>query len=133
MIMTNQVCNSQESQQSCHNGHPSTDTVVFEPRVDIVETEQEFTLYADLPGVHPENLDVQFEDGELKIHGSCPPRNDGENRWLNEYKVGDYSRSFKLGETIDSQRINAELKNGVLTMHLPKAEKSKPRRVEITA
>lgn len=129
--MTHPVCNHHESQDSCQTAEPTQEAVVFEPRVDIVESEHELTLYADLPGVQPENLDIQFDEGELKIHGKCAPRQTSGTVLLSEYKVGDFTRSFTLGETLDAHRISAELKNGVLTVHLPKVEKPKPRRVEI--
>jgi HSP20 family protein len=106
----------------------------YTPRFDIVETAEELTLYGDLPGVQPADLDVRFENQELVIHGKVASRNGSENRhWEREYGVGDFHRTFAVSEGIDAHRIQAELKNGVLTLHLPKAEAVKPRRIQVNA
>jgi HSP20 family molecular chaperone IbpA len=107
--------------------------VTFTPRVDIVETSDELLLYADLPGVQPADLDIRFENGELVLLGKCGARHENANFLLNEYGVGDFYRAFAISETIDSGRIAAELKNGVLTVHLPKTERAKPKRISVKA
>jgi HSP20 family protein len=103
----------------------------FTPRVDIMETEKESLLLADLPGVEPEDVDVRFDNGELIIEGCCALRHQGANYLLSEYGVGDFYRAFTISEQIDWQKIAAELKNGVLTVHLPKAETVKPRKITV--
>ncbi|HVS37271.1 MAG TPA: Hsp20 family protein [Gemmataceae bacterium] len=103
----------------------------FTPRVDVVETEQESLLLADLPGVKPEDADVRFDNGELIIDGRCAPRCQGASCLLSEYGVGDFYRAFTISEQIDWQKISAELKNGVLTVHLPKTETAKPRKITV--
>ncbi len=103
----------------------------YRPRFDIWESEEELTLYGDLPGVAPENLDIQFENRELTIHGKVERRHADINFLYGEYGIGDFYRTFTVGEAIDSEKISAELKNGVLTLHLPKAESVKPRRIEV--
>ena len=106
----------------------------YSPRFDIVETADELTLYGDLPGVKPEDLEVRFENQELVIHGKASARVEGKPRyWEREYGVGDFYRAFKISEGVDASRINAELKNGVLTLHLPKPEAIKPRRIQVNA
>ena len=107
--------------------------ITFTPRVDIVETGEELLLLADLPGVRPDDLDIRFENGELVLVGRCAPRNENASFMLNEYGIGDFYRAFAMSETIDSTRIAAELKNGVLTVHLPKTERAKPKRIAVTA
>jgi HSP20 family protein len=99
----------------------------FTPRVDIMETEEESLLLADLPGVKPGAVDVHFDNGELSIDGRCAPRHQGANYLLSEYGVGDFYRAFTISEQIDWQKISGELKNGVLTVHLPNAETVKPK------
>ena len=101
--------------------------VYFTPRVDIVETDHELTLYADLPGVRPEEVDLRYEQGELTLHGRCLPRQPERGALLSEYDVGDFYRAFQIHESIDASRIGAEFKNGVLTVHLPKMEQVRPR------
>lgn len=103
--------------------------VYFAPRVDICETEHELTLYADLPGVKPDGVDLRYEDGDLILHGKVEPREPETGGLLGEYEVGDFYRMFKIHESIDASRIGAEFKNGVLTVHLPKAEAHKPRQI----
>jgi len=106
--------------------------VYFTPRVDIYETDQELTLYADLPGVRPEDVDLRFERGELILTGRVQPRG-GERQpyYLNEYAEGDFYRVFQVHGSIAASRIEAECKHGVLTVHLPKAEEAKPRQVKV--
>ena|SRR5437016_4480342 len=103
----------------------------FTPRVDIVETEQELLLYADVPGVRPEDVDLHYEQGELTVHGKVRPRT-GEPKFLaHEYEDGDFFRAFTIHESVDAGRIAAECKNGVLTVHLPKVEAAKPRQISV--
>lgn len=104
---------------------------VYTPPVDIWETEDELVLCADMPGVAPDSLDIEFENRQLTIRGKVPPRSGNRGMVLQEYGVGDYYRSFAIGESIDSDRISAEMKAGVLTLHLPKTELAKPRRIEV--
>lgn len=104
---------------------------IFTPRVDIVETQDELQLFADLPGVESSDVDVRFENGELAIHGCCAARQEGANYLSCEYGIGDFYRTFAISEQIDSDKISAELKNGVLSVHLPKSEKAKPKRIAV--
>jgi len=103
----------------------------YVPRFDIVETDEELTLYGDLPGVAPANLDVRFENNHLTIRGKVEPRPQDREFLYGEYGIGDYYREFQISEVIDREKISAELNNGVLTVHLPKIEAVKPRRIEV--
>jgi HSP20 family protein len=105
--------------------------VFFTPRVDIYETENELTLYADLPGARPDDVDLRYEQGELVLHGRVKPRLPERSVLLREYEVGDFYRAFNIHESIDASRIAAEFKNGVLIVHLPKAEAVKPRQISV--
>lgn len=105
----------------------------FTPRVDIYETEAELLLYADVPGVKPEDVDLHFEKGELILHGKVQPREKSAGAWLQEYDVGDFHRVFTIHESIDASKIAAECKNGVLTVHLPKVETVRPRKISVKA
>jgi HSP20 family molecular chaperone IbpA len=107
--------------------------VYFTPRVDILETDQELLLYADLPGVRPEDVDLNYEKGELVLHGRVRPANGREQWLLQEYDNGDFYRVFRIHESIDPGKIAAECKNGVLTVHLPKAEAARPRQIAVKA
>ncbi len=103
----------------------------YTPRFDIVETDEELILYGDLPGVAPENLDVRFENDRLIVHGKVEPRHQDHEFVYGEYGIGDYYRDFQVLEEVDPDHITAELKNGVLHVHLPKSEAVKPRRIEV--
>jgi HSP20 family protein len=103
----------------------------YTPRVDIVETEHELLLQADMPGVAPEDLDIRYENGELSLVGKVAPRYAGVEHLVAEYGVGDFYRSYNISEAVDAEKISAELCSGVLTVHLPKTEAVKPRRIEV--
>ena len=120
-----QVQNEVAAVERTHGG------MTYNPRIDIWETADELMLYADMPGVAAENLDIRFENRELRIHGKVCPRHEGINFLYGEYGIGDFHRTFTIGESIDSEKISAELKDGVLTLHLPKTEAVKPRRIEV--
>ena len=106
----------------------------FRPNVDIVEQNDELLVVADVPGANPESIDVRFEDGMLEIQATVPPREcDGHTCLLREYDVGDYYRSFQVSEAIDAGKISAQYADGVLTLHLPKAEALKPRKIAVAA
>jgi HSP20 family molecular chaperone IbpA len=108
---------------------------VYLPSVDIFEDRDELLLIADVPGATSEHIDIQFENGELTIHARVEPRQAAEpdrDIWR-EYGVSDFHRTFRLGESIDNAKIHAEVKDGVLTVHLPKTEATKPRKIAVTA
>ncbi len=103
----------------------------FTPRVDIVENDKELLIYADMPGALPHDIDLRYENGELTLRGKVAPGDRSGHLIFGEYDVGDYYRVFQVHESIDSTRIEAEFKNGVLVVHLPKQEALKPKQVPI--
>ncbi len=106
----------------------------FYPNVDIIETADELTVLADMPGMRPDDVDIQFENGTLTIHGTVHDRQpEGTSYLRREYGVGDFYRTFQVSELIDASKINAAYENGVLTLHLPKAEAAKPRKITVTS
>jgi HSP20 family molecular chaperone IbpA len=102
------------------------------PNVDIIEKEKELILYADLPGVKKEELEITIDDDKLTIIGK-PNLNVREeaNLIYQEFEPITYRRSFLLSNVINKEKIKANLEEGILTLVLPKAEKLKPRRIEI--
>ena len=108
---------------------------VFRPTVDILESESEIVLHTDLPGARADDIDINCEDGELTIHARVSRRGveDGESFLVREYGVGDFRRTFRIGENIKADAISAEHNNGVLTLRLPKTEAARPRRIEVKA
>jgi HSP20 family molecular chaperone IbpA len=126
MLVRNGNTNGTTRAPSQTQGH-----VWFTPRFDVYEDASEYVLTGDLPGVAPEGLEVTFENGELSIYGQVQPRYDECRCFAGEYGIGDYRRTFSIGELIDGENISAELKNGVLTVHLPKRPEAKPRKIEV--
>jgi HSP20 family molecular chaperone IbpA len=105
----------------------------FTPRVDIFETESELVMFADMPGVAPKDIDLRYEQGELILQGKVTPSPRTGHLILGEFEDGDFYRVFQIHESIDASRIEAECNNGVLTVHLPKAESAKPKQVTVKA
>jgi HSP20 family protein len=105
---------------------------VFLPAVDIFETPEALVLAADMPGVSGDRVSLDLKDNHLIISGEISqPLGEGETLLSQEYLVGDYYREFHLGELIDKNRIEAAMNDGVLKLTLPKAEKAKPRKIEV--
>lgn len=104
----------------------------FRPNVDIVELPDELVVLADMPGTTSQDTQIDFESGTLTIHARVAPRQpQGTEYLLHEYDVGDFFRTFQVSEAIDANHITAEYANGVLTLHLPKAEAAKPRKIQV--
>jgi len=100
------------------------------PAVDIYENEDEFVLHADMPGVTKQDISVNLDNGTLFLSGVRKLPVQGAPG-LEEFYDIEYVRSFSVPQTIDVSKIEAELKNGVLRLHLPKSEAVKPRQIEI--
>ena len=98
--------------------------------VDIYETAQGLVVKADLPGVAKEDLDLRVENSQLTIRGRANHAVRGEPLYR-EYELVHFFRQFELTDSVDQEKISADLKNGVLTLSLPKAEEAKPRRIEV--
>lgn len=129
------TCTIEKCETPVTRAEPTRRGQVFLPSVDILEDKDELRLIADVPGATSEHIDIRFENGELTIHARVEPRNAAEpdrDIWR-EYGVGDFHRTFQLGESIDNAKIHAEVKDGVLTVHLPKTEAIKPRKIAVTA
>ena len=106
---------------------------VFLPTADIYETQDALTVILEMPGVEKSNVDVRVEDGVLNVQGRLDlSKYQGLQPLYTEYNVGHYSRSFQLSSKIDQNNIGAELKDGVLTLTLPKVEEAKPRKIEVS-
>lgn len=102
------------------------------PLVDIYENEDEILLHADMPGVTREEISINIDNGKLHLSGVRGIKAEGAANWV-EFGNVEYVRSFSVPQTIDIEKVNAELKDGVLRLHLPKSEAAKPRQIEIRA
>jgi HSP20 family protein len=105
--------------------------IYYTPRVDILETAEEVVLLCDMPGVKPHAMDVRFDKGQLVLFGKVQPRQAPPEYLEEEYGVGDFYRSFTIAPEIDAAKISAECRDGILTVHLPKQEKVKPKRIAV--
>jgi HSP20 family protein len=107
-------------------------TRVFLPTADIYETNDLLNVVLEMPGVEKNSVDIRVEDGVLKIDGRLDfSKYQGLQPLYTEYNVGHYSRSFRLPSRIDQNKIAAELKDGVLSLVLPKVEEAKPRTIQV--
>ena len=105
----------------------------YTPRVDIYETADEVVLLCDVPGVKPQDLNVQLVKGDLSLSSKVQPRQAPVEYVRREYDVGDFYRSFTIASEIDPEKISADSRDGVLVVRLPKLEKSKPKRIAVKA
>ena len=125
-----QVKEKQEALASAELTKPGP---VFTPAVDIFETNLEIVLVADIPGVTPETLDIDLRENTLTLSGEVGSVGKSEEiEILTEYEVGKFYRQFSLSEVIDQEKIDAKLNNGVLRLLLPKVEKVKPRKINVS-
>jgi len=102
------------------------------PRVDIYENQDELLVIADLPGVAEKDLHIHLDKDQLDLEARCgeEPASPVLSR---EFRPTDYQRSFVVPRGIDASKISAELRDGVLRLHLPKADSIKPRRITVTS
>lgn len=104
------------------------------PAVDVFEDAHGITLLADMPGVPKEELELKVEGEALLIEGGVQPRTlDGLEAVYAEVRVPRYRRNFTLSRELDTTRIEANLKDGVLTLRIPKQAHAQPRRIAVTA
>ncbi len=104
----------------------------YRPHTDVHETKEAIVLLIDVPGVEPGGMDVHLEDGVIEVLGRTGEPELGERRPLvGEYEPREYRRSFLLPDHVDAAKIDAGLKNGVLTITLPKVESAQPRRIPV--
>lgn len=105
---------------------------VYLPAVDIFENDESITVLADMPGVKAKDLTIDLREGVLTLTGVVtPPEGPKESDVLREYRAGTYVRQFTMPETIDQEKIDAKLTNGVLRLELPKVERARPRQITV--
>ena len=105
----------------------------FVPTADIYEGRDSLKVILEMPGVEKGSVDIRVEEGVLHVQGKLDlTKYQGLQPLYTEYNIGNYSRSFRLSNAIDQDKIGAELKDGVLSLTLPKAEKAKPRTIQVS-
>jgi len=101
------------------------------PLVDNESTEDGYVLYAEMPGVSKDGIEVTVENGDLLIVGHRRPLEVSGEPIYRESRLYDFRRVYELDPSIDTSRVSARIENGLLIVNLPKAEKVKPRRIEV--
>jgi HSP20 family molecular chaperone IbpA len=130
--MSTQELQIQEKREVQKKEESTAPARFFVPQADIFETESALTLILEMPGVDKKNVDVSVEDGVLNVQGRIDfSKYEGMQPVYTEYNIGHYRRSFSLSSKINQNKINAEMKDGVLTLVLQKADEAKPRKITI--
>jgi HSP20 family molecular chaperone IbpA len=120
---------SQSEPQSETRATADRETVTLAPPIDIYETETEFVLFADMPGVAPEGLEVVVERNTLRIRGRAGEMI-GQPEYQ-EFELGDYRATFAITDDLDTDRIAAALRDGVLRIQIPKSERLRPKKIRV--
>jgi HSP20 family protein len=131
--MTDQELQVQQKREVERDQESTSSGTNFLPVTDIFETPEALRVVLEMPGVGKNSVEVSVENNVLTIMGRIDFSNyEGLQPLYTEYNIGHYSRSFRLSNEIEQEGIKAELKDGVITLVLPKAEKAKPRRINVS-
>ena len=114
------------------DGEPTREGIMFQPSVDIIEDAGSIILFADLPGVKKDAVDIDVREGVLTLSATVDMPPESWQPVLREYQLGGFGRRFSLSEKIDTQKITANLEHGVLRLELPKVAEHKPRKIAIS-
>lgn len=132
--MSNEVQTTNRTEPR-HNAQPSDSNygnAALTPPVDVIEDQSGITLYADLPGVSRDKLHLQVESDTLTIEAEADlTLPEGLTSHHTEVGLARFRRVFTLSKELDTERVSAELAQGVLTLRIPKAEHAQPRRIEV--
>jgi len=135
--MTDEEARALQAKEKAEVASPMEQTrsgLVFTPDVDIFETAKDITILADMPGVKAGDLTIDLRENVLTLDGEVKtPEAENEVDIFREYRTGKYYRQFNLSELIDQAKIDAELKDGVLRLTLPKVEAVTPRQISVKA
>jgi HSP20 family protein len=131
--MANQELQVQHKREVEKKRESTVPVLDFLPVTDIFETEQALTVVLEMPGVGKESVEVDLENDVITITGRIDSsKYEGLQPLYTEYNIGNYSRSFQISSKIEQEGIKAELKDGVMTLVLPRAEKAIPRRISVS-
>jgi HSP20 family molecular chaperone IbpA len=130
--MTQQELQVQQKREVEKKQESTAPARTYLPTTDIFETQQALTVVMEMPGVDNQNVQVTVENDILSVNGRIDfSKYEGLQPVYTEYNVGHYARSFQLSSKIDQGKITADLKDGVITLTLPKAEEAKPRKITV--
>lgn len=102
------------------------------PEVNIYSNKEEYIVLAQVPGMDKKDINISLKDNSLKLSGEIKNEHKDKTYYLVERFTGKFERNFMFDEKINAEAINAELRNGILTIHLPKSEEAKPKMITIT-
>lgn len=131
MSQTNELQTRDKHEVAAEGTRPGP---VFRPDIDVLERPEEYVIYADMPGVDEQSVDVRLERGKLSLDAELATM--PESGWQplhSEYRLGSYHREFRIADSIDDQAVSARVKSGVLELHLPKSAEQQPRRIQVQA
>ena len=119
--------------QMRENGEESLTAAEWTPPVDVAEDEKEYVIKAELPEVKKEDVKVSVENGLLSISGERKFEKEEKNKKYHrvERAYGFFSRSFSLPDAVDADQVKADFKEGMLTIHVPKSERARPKQIEV--
>ena len=121
-----------QKKRELENKEATIPATIFVPPTDIYEAEDALTVILEMPGVEKGNVSIQVENGTLSVEGRIDlGKYQGLQPLYTEYNIGHFSRSFHLSTKIDQSKIAAEMKDGVLSLRLPKVEEAKPRTIQV--
>ena len=121
-------------EQTPQQGESARGAPVFRPLADIREHKGGVTVAVEMPGVGPDDVEIELERRVLTIRGRGRVTSpEGYRRIYAEYDEGDYERAFTVSEDLDASKVKASMKDGVLTLELPRAEASKPKQIKVSA
>lgn len=130
--MSDKELEVKEKKEVQAKGETTYSCKIYQPEADIFETENEIVLFADMPGISKEDIEITLEDDTLRLFGKVRPEAyEGLRPLYVEYHLGHFEREFHLGERVDQNNIQASMQDGVLGLRLKKAEKALPRKIEI--
>ncbi len=127
----NQQITKHETESPVRPVRRTSSSELAKPPVQVWQDADGYTIEAEMPGVARDGVEVTFDDGKLTLVGHRRSREVESTTIHRESRIGDFSRVFELDSSVDSSRIAATVEQGVLRVYLPKAEQSKPRRIEI--
>jgi HSP20 family protein len=122
-----------EKRELKQEGEATREGPHFRPEVDIFEREDALIMVADVPGSSNDEIELDLQENSLNLVATVPHL---DSRWKPiylEYEIGHYVRQFRIGQIVDTARISAQVKDGVLTVTLPKIEKAMPRKIEVSS
>lgn len=129
----NQELQVREKKELKREGESTREGPFFTPDVDIYETDDGLVMVADVPGATDESIELDLRDNLLNLTANVQSVDDKWKPVYAEYQIGRYGREFRMGQIVDTEKIAAQVKDGVLTVHLPKVQKARARKISVAA